>query len=72
MGLAETKNALEQILITSDAKVVALSGKWGTGKSYMWDEIRREGQVSALNEAADSKAKRNTLDFNEQGWSAAG
>jgi len=51
MGLAETKNALEQILITSDAKVVALSGKWGTGKSYMWDEIRREGQVSALNEA---------------------
>lgn len=41
MSLASTKEQLVQLLNDPDYKVIALSGKWGTGKSYMWDEIRR-------------------------------
>lgn len=41
MSLASTKEQLVQLLNDPDYKVIALSGKWGTGKSYMWDEIRK-------------------------------
>lgn len=40
MSLKSTKEQLIQLLADEDNKVIALSGKWGTGKSYMWNEVR--------------------------------
>lgn len=40
MSLELTKNQLVQLLADEDNKVIALSGKWGTGKSFMWDEVK--------------------------------
>ncbi|ADJ64301.1 NTPase KAP [Herbaspirillum seropedicae] len=41
MSLEETKAQLIHMLEQYDAKVIALSGKWGTGKSFMWDQIKK-------------------------------
>lgn len=41
MSLKSTKEQLEKLLDDKDNKVIALSGKWGTGKSHMWDEIKK-------------------------------
>lgn len=40
MSLKTTKEHLTKLLADSDNKVIALSGKWGTGKSFMWDEVK--------------------------------
>ncbi|EKN3528851.1 P-loop NTPase fold protein [Yersinia enterocolitica] len=40
MSLESTKQQLEQLLMDTDNKVISLSGKWGTGKSFMWDQIK--------------------------------
>lgn len=40
MSLKSTKEQLIQLLADDDNKVIALSGKWGTGKSYMWNEVK--------------------------------
>lgn len=40
MSLKSTREQLIQLLADKDNKVIALSGKWGTGKSYMWDEVK--------------------------------
>jgi hypothetical protein len=40
MSLLETKNHLVQLLDDKDNKVIALSGKWGTGKSHLWREVK--------------------------------
>src|SRR5450830_144904 len=40
MSLATTKNHLIQLLDEKDNKVIALSGKWGTGKSHLWREVK--------------------------------
>jgi hypothetical protein len=40
MSLQETKEHLLQLLADSDNKVVALSGKWGTGKSHLWHAVQ--------------------------------
>ncbi|EOI3502830.1 P-loop NTPase fold protein [Cronobacter dublinensis] len=40
MSLESTKKQLEQLLIDKDNKVISLSGKWGTGKSFMWDQVK--------------------------------
>lgn len=42
MSLAITKKHLIQVLADPDNKVVALSGKWGTGKSHLWREVKAE------------------------------
>lgn len=41
MSLKSTKEQLTQLLADKDNKVIALSGKWGTGKSYMWDQVKK-------------------------------
>ncbi|QWF70090.1 hypothetical protein KEF85_12115 [Methylomonas paludis] len=41
MSLKSTKEQLIQLLADKDNKVIALSGKWGTGKSHMWDEVKK-------------------------------
>ncbi|WP_205854368.1 P-loop NTPase fold protein [Escherichia coli] len=40
MSLKSTKEQLKQLLTEKDNKVIALSGKWGTGKSYMWQQVK--------------------------------
>lgn len=40
MTLKTTKDHLVQLLADHDNKVIALSGKWGTGKSYLWREVK--------------------------------
>lgn len=41
MSLKSTKDQLIQLLADEDNKVIALSGKWGTGKSFMWDQVKK-------------------------------
>lgn len=36
MSMARAKENLERLLADSEIRVLALSGKWGTGKSHMW------------------------------------
>lgn len=40
MSLKETKDHLVQLLADPNNKVIALSGKWGTGKSHLWREVQ--------------------------------
>lgn len=40
MSLEETRQNLIQLLGDTDSKVIALSGKWGTGKSHLWREVK--------------------------------
>ncbi|QXE89177.1 KAP family NTPase [Geomonas subterranea] len=40
MSLKATKEHLTQLLADADISVIALTGKWGTGKSYMWNEVK--------------------------------
>lgn len=40
MSLQATKTHLIQLLDDQDNKVIALSGKWGTGKSHLWREVK--------------------------------
>jgi hypothetical protein len=52
MTLKTTKDHLVQLLEDKDNKVIALSGKWGTGKSHLWGEVKTasadEGVKGAL------------------------
>lgn len=49
MSLDKTKKHLVDLLNDHDNKVIALSGKWGTGKSYLWRAVKGE--------SADEKVK---------------
>jgi hypothetical protein len=40
MTLKSTKDHLLQLLADQDNKVIAMSGKWGTGKSHLWREVK--------------------------------
>lgn len=40
MSLKSTKEQLIKLLSDEENNVIALSGKWGTGKSYMWGQVR--------------------------------
>jgi len=44
MTLISTKEQLIRLLEDQDNKVIALSGKWGTGKSHMWGEVKKASQ----------------------------
>ncbi|GEM_PF-676269 len=44
MSLKSTKDQLIQLLADEDNKVIALSGKWGTGKSFMWDQVKKTSE----------------------------
>ena len=39
MSLEKTKEHLLKLLGDADNKVIALSGKWGTGKTHLWGEV---------------------------------
>ena len=48
MTLKSTKDHLVQLLADQDNKVIALSGKWGTGKSHLWQEVKSESADEAV------------------------
>lgn len=50
MSLKNTKKYLIAALADTENRVVAMSGKWGTGKSHLWRELR--------DESADEEIKR--------------
>jgi len=40
MSLSRTKERLVRLLGEGDNSVIALSGKWGTGKTHLWNEVK--------------------------------
>lgn len=40
MSLKKTKKQLIQLLAQTDNCVIALSGRWGTGKTHLWNEVK--------------------------------
>jgi len=42
MSLKKTKEQMIRLLGQADNSVIALSGKWGTGKTHLWDEIKKK------------------------------
>lgn len=42
MSIIETKKHLTKLLNDKDNKVIALSGKWGTGKSFLWHQVKQD------------------------------
>ncbi len=51
MSLKSTKDQLIQLLADEDNKVIALSGKWGTGKSFMWDQVKKISENKKVKDA---------------------
>ncbi|TQJ94707.1 P-loop NTPase fold protein [Achromobacter sp. SLBN-14] len=44
MSLAKTKRQLIGLIENTENKVVALSGRWGTGKTHLWNEVKKESK----------------------------
>lgn len=51
MTLARTKDNLLESLADSSNRVVALSGKWGTGKTHLWTEVQKASTDEAVKNA---------------------
>lgn len=51
MSLKETKGHLLELLGDAESKVIALSGKWGTGKTHLWGEVMKESKDETVNGA---------------------
>lgn len=55
MTLEACKRNFVELLADKENRVVALSGKWGTGKSHLWDDVRKEAK-----NRADEKAEKKS------------
>lgn len=51
MSLAKTKTQLIKLLAQPDNDVIALSGKWGTGKTHLWNEVKKESPDEKIKSA---------------------
>lgn len=51
MSLEKTKKQLIELLGQSDNNVIALSGKWGTGKTHLWNEVKKESKDERVKNA---------------------
>lgn len=51
MSLEKTKKQLVELLGQSDNYVIALSGKWGTGKTHLWNEVKKESKDEKIKKA---------------------
>lgn len=51
MALQSTKSNLLQLLKEPENRVIALSGKWGTGKSHLWREVQSSSEDMAVQNA---------------------
>src|SRR3546814_13528218 len=50
-SLDRTKKQLIELLGNADSKVIALSGRWGTGKTHLWSEVKAESEKSEIKKA---------------------
>jgi hypothetical protein len=48
MTIKHTKKQLIELIGNSELKVIAFSGAWGTGKTHLWEEIRRESSDKVI------------------------
>lgn len=44
MTIEQSKTQLISLIYNAELKVFALVGAWGTGKTHLWNEIRKESQ----------------------------
>lgn len=44
MTIEQSKTQLISLIDNDDLKVIALTGAWGTGKTHLWNEIRKESK----------------------------
>lgn len=51
MSLEKTKKQLIELLGNTDNKVIALSGKWGSGKTHLWNEVKGESKDEKVKKA---------------------
>lgn len=49
MQIETIKNNIEQLILDDNNSVIAISGKWGTGKTYLWSEsIKKTNQTELI------------------------
>lgn len=51
MSLEKTKDQLVNQLKNKDNNVIALSGSWGTGKTHLWKEVKKESDDDKVKNA---------------------
>lgn len=51
MSLKSTKAHLVELLADPENRVIALTGKWGTGKSHLWHEVRSASKDEVVKNA---------------------
>lgn len=51
MSMQSTRAQLIHLLDDEENKVIALSGKWGTGKSFLWEQLRSDSTNPKVNGA---------------------
>ena len=51
MSLSRTKERLVRLLGQGDNSVIALSGKWGTGKTHLWNEVKDSSEDQKVKDA---------------------
>lgn len=51
MSLEKTKKQLIELLGNADNKVIALAGRWGTGKTHLWNEVKTESKEQKVKKA---------------------
>lgn len=54
MTLSRTKKNLLDALKDKENKVIALSGKWGTGKTHLWSEIQKDSEEEDVRKAVSA------------------
>lgn len=51
ISLKKAKEQLTKVLEDTDNKVIALSGKWGTGKSHLWSKFQGASKDKKVSQA---------------------
>lgn len=51
MSLEKTRERLVRLLAQEDCAVIALSGKWGTGKTHLWNEVKKASAIEKVRAA---------------------
>lgn len=51
MSIEKTKANLKQLIDEPSNRVIALSGKWGTGKSYLWRSVQTDPDAASAKDA---------------------
>lgn len=51
MAFEEIRHQLKSVVEDEENRVIALSGVWGTGKTHLWNEIKKESDMAPVNDA---------------------